>query len=75
MEATLESEIQSELMTLPPTKQREVLAFARSLKEKKAIGMPGASYFPIVEDFSPEDLAEMDAAIWEGCERIDVDGW
>lgn len=73
---TLEQELHAELLTLPVSKQREVLEFARFLNTtRRPVGVPGASLFPVIGDFDPAELTEMEKAIEEGCERIDINEW
>ena len=75
MEIVFEQELRTELERLPPSKQMEVLKFARALKSQSAIGVPGAQYQPWTNPFDPADLAEMESAIDEDCERIDANEW
>lgn len=64
----------AELNELPLEQQREVLAFARSLKAQPS-GVEGSSLLGFAGSITSSDLARMQEAIAEGCERIDPDGW
>ncbi len=68
------AQIVDELNELPLEQQREVLAFARSLISQSK-GVKGASLLGFAGSISPEELAQMQQAIEEGCERIDADEW
>lgn len=64
-------QLHHELDGLDSASQAEVLAFVRSLKP-----LPDRPRLErIVGAISLEELAVMQAAIEEGCERIDVDEW
>lgn len=54
--------------------QREVLAFARSLKSRST-GVSGSSLLDFAGSIPAADLVQMQAAIEEDCERIDPDEW
>lgn len=54
--------------------QREVLAFARSLKSQPT-GVSGSSLVKFAGNIPATDLTQMQAAIEEDCERIDPDEW
>ena len=68
------AKIVDELGDLPLEQQREVLAFARALKAQPE-GVKGSSLLNFAGYISPSDLAQMQEAIEEGCERIDIDEW
>jgi hypothetical protein len=38
-------------------------------------GAPGSRLLPLAGSIAPEDLATMQEAIREGCERVDPDAW
>lgn len=65
--------ILGELNDLAPEQQREVLAFARSLSQPK--GVEGSSLLSFAGSIPSEELAQMQEAIEEGCERTDLDEW
>lgn len=71
---TVAAEIFAELDDLPLEQQREVLAFARSLKFQPR-GVQGSSLLSFAGSISPSELTQMQEAIEEGCERIDLDEW
>ena len=72
MVETNERELHAALESLPVSKQREVLEFARALNAKPTVGVPGSSYLPWKNPFDPADLSVMEKAIEEDCERIDT---
>ena len=71
---TVTTKIVDALHDLSLEKQREVLAFTRSLKARPA-GVKGASLLSFAGSIDAAELAQMQAAIEEGCERIDADEW
>ena len=66
-------EILSELTSLNPDQQHEVLGFVRSLK--LPAGAAGTSLLRFAGVIDRADLKEISDAIEEGCERISPDGW
>lgn len=70
-------EINREVRRLAEPQQQLVLDFARSLGEPRAKteGVKISDLTHLIGLFSHEDLAEMKAAIEEGCENIDAEGW
>ena len=64
----------AELNELPLEQQREVLAFARSLKSQPS-GVKGSSLLSFAGSIFPDDLVQMQRAIEESCERVDLDEW
>ena len=72
---TLEKELLDQISGMPPEQQRQVLAFARRLAGQGPKGVPGAVYRRFAGSIAPDDLARMEAAIEEGCERVDGDEW
>lgn len=80
MDTTLEETLSAKVRTLTPAQQQEVLEFIQFQQgglpsAKTPPGMPGASWAQFAGSISPEDLALMEQAIEEGCEKVDVDGW
>ena len=68
------AEILGTLDELPPEQQREVLAFARSLKPQLR-GVKGAALLDFAGNISADDLTQMQGSIEEECGRIDADEW
>jgi hypothetical protein len=64
-------EILDEVSRLSPEKQKRVLDFARGLTRPKGISGKEAIRIAREINISSEDLAEMEQAIEEWCERID----
>lgn len=70
---TLTEELREELDKLAPEQQRQVLACARQLS--RPAGVPGEVVLRFAGLIPPDDLALMEQAIEEDCERIDPDEW
>ena len=66
--------IVNEFAKLTPAQQAEVMSFIRALKGSPK-GTPGRNLLPYAGSIPAEDLAAMEAAIKEGCEQVDQDGW
>lgn len=75
LQTPIKEEIMSMLDKLTPESQWRVLEFARSLSPELPEGISGTDFRQFAGFLSPEDAAEMLAAIEEGCENIDLDGW
>jgi hypothetical protein len=73
----LREQLLDEFDKLPPEKQQQVLQFTRSLSSTLPPGTPGEVLIELAHElnFSSDDLAQMEAAIEEDCERIDWDEW
>ena len=70
----LTTQIVDELGALPLEQQRKVLAFTRSLASRPK-GVKGASLLHFAGSVPPDEPTQMQAAINNGCERIDTDEW
>lgn len=75
METTQIDQFIAEFKLLPPQAQERVINYARTLSKPRPRGTPGHELLKFVGCIPPEDLEEIAAAIEEGCERIDYDGW
>jgi hypothetical protein len=83
-QSTYEKIVQ-ELDNLPVEQHQQVLTWLRSLRQRESEnkpnqrevpkGTPGASLSEFVGIIPAADLKEMQLAIEEACEVIDVDGW
>lgn len=62
---------------LAEEQQKQVVGYIRSLNSELPPPIPGEVMLERARqiNFDPADLAEMQQAIEEGCERIDWDGW
>ena len=74
MSSDLPSQIHSELAGLDSTKQRQVLAFVRTLKQYPA-AVTGKQLKQFSETLSEADAKLMADSIESGCEQVDTDGW
>ncbi len=63
-----------QMETLPEVKQKQVLEFIEKLKGFPR-GVPGKELLRFAGVISPEDIALMDKAIAEDCERADPNEW
>jgi hypothetical protein len=74
MSTDLPSQIHSELAGLDATKQRQVLAFIRTLKQVPK-GIPGSELKEFAGTLTDADARSMIEAIEAGCEQVEADGW
>ncbi len=72
---SFEQEISSHLHKLTPEQQMRVLAFVRTLSEEKPSGVPGSDLLKFAGTIDLEDLQEMEKAITEGCEQVNLNDW
>ena len=73
--SAVERELQQRLARLGPAEKQQMLEYARSLEDASPRGTPPSALVRFFGRISAEDAKEMEAAIEEGCERIDQDGW
>ncbi len=73
--ADLDRELAACLSRLDPDQRRQVLEYARALSETPARGVPGTALKRFAGIISAEDAREINAAIEEGCERVDPRDW
>ena len=69
----LQGQILEQISGLPREQQRRVLEFARALSTPQ--GVPSKELLRFGGLIPREDLQRMNAAIEEGCERMDADTW
>lgn len=76
---SIKEQIIVELDHLSPDQQQQILEYARAIQSTAGLpqGIPGDVLLTRAYEinFSSEDLAEIENAIEEDCERIDWDGW
>lgn len=72
---SFEQEITSHLHKLSPEQQMRVLAFVRTLAEEKLSGVPGSELLSFAGAIDLDDLNEMEKAIAEGCEQVNLNDW
>lgn len=73
---SIPSQIDSEVRHLSEDEQRRVLEFIKSIGSPgKLRGEKGTDMIKRLPEFPTEDLKEIEAAIEEGCEQVDPDGW
>ena len=64
-----------EFSQLSPDQQAEVMRFIREIKQDPPKGTRAEKIKNLAGTISREDAAAMRAAIEEGCEQIDPNGW
>jgi len=75
MNTTVEKDIHEQLTQLPLERQRQVLEFARALAIAKVHGVPGQDLLHFAGNIDREDLTDIEQAIKEGCEKVNLDEW
>ena len=73
--SSVKKEIVEKLDSLAIDEQRRVLDFTRALAEGKAEGIAGRDLLRFAGTIEKGDLAVMERAIEEGCEKVDVNEW
>ncbi|MGA2630696.1 MAG: hypothetical protein ABSG54_10835 [Terriglobia bacterium] len=63
------------LDNLPEEAQRRVAEYARTLTARQSPGFATNALLRLAGSIEALDLKQMDEAIQEGCEKVDVDGW
>ena len=71
---TIEQEILEQVTRLQPDEQLRVLDFAKALAGPLPQGTTGKQFLKFVGSIPAEDLKEMQAAIRDGCEKVDANG-
>ncbi len=69
------TELIAELERLPVAEQRRVLEIARALRRSRLMGAPADRVRELAVGITTDDLAAMEQAIEEGCERVDLNEW
>jgi hypothetical protein len=64
-----------ELALLDEVDRKRVLEYARSLSGRTPRAVSGASLLPLGGSVPESDMAEIEAAIEEGCEKVNPGGW
>ena len=72
---SFEKEITSHLHKLNPEQQQRVLAYIRTLSEERPSGVHGSELLQFVGAIDLNDLKEMEKAIDEGCEQVNLNEW
>ncbi len=72
---SFEREITSHLRKLSSEQQMQVLAFVSTLAAEKPSGVPGSELLKFAGAIPLEDLNEMEKAIAEGCEQVNLNDW
>lgn len=73
--STLAAEVSEHLVTLPTDIQEQILALVRTLGETYNRGVPGRTLLSFAGAIPSDDLALMEKAIEDECERVDADEW
>lgn len=75
MNKPLPKELTDELEVLEKDDIDRVVAYARSLKERHERQARRSELMKLAGSIPKEEIAQINAAIKEGCERIDHEGW
>jgi hypothetical protein len=75
IDPSLREELLKALDRLSPAMQRQVLDFARALRESKLRGTPGKELLKFAGTMSPSEADEFLRSIEEDCGRIDPNEW
>lgn len=68
------SELNAAIAGLDSEQQETVLAFVQMLREKPK-GFSSEQFSEFSGTLSPEEAAEMQRVVKEGCGKVDTDGW
>ncbi|HWL95173.1 MAG TPA: hypothetical protein VNT79_16760 [Phycisphaerae bacterium] len=71
----LQDELIQYFIQLDESRQRRVVDIAKSLAGDRPPGVSGENMAKLAGLFTKEDMAEIEKAIEEGCERVDENGW
>lgn len=75
LNATVKKEIINEVGRLGYEQQRRVLDFARALVITGPKGVPGKQLLSFAGAIPAADLKEMEQAIEDSCEKVDLNEW
>ena len=75
IEPSVKDAVFRELSRLDEADRIRVLEYARTLSGRGSRGVPLASLLPLAGSVPESDMAEIEAAIEEGCEKVNVGGW
>ncbi len=75
MTSSVIQEVVEEMERLGPAEQQQMLEYVRSLAAVPVRGMPGRAMLRFAGSIPAADLDEIEAAIEEGCERVDPHAW
>lgn len=75
IDIVLKQKILNQLENLSYEKQQLILDLSRSLSNDIPEGVAGKDLLKFAGTITKQDLKEMEKAIEEKCERVDVNGW
>lgn len=75
IEPSVKDALFKELTRLGESDRRRVLKYARSLSERTPRGVSGASLLHLAGSIPEAEISEIEAAIEEGCEKVNLGGW
>ena len=75
IEPSLKDALSRELARLDEADRKKVLEYARTLAERTPRRVSGASLLPLAGSVPGADMDEMEAAIEEGCEKVNPGAW
>jgi hypothetical protein len=75
IEPSVKDALSRELARLDEADRKRVLEYARTLSERTRRAVSGASLLPLAGSVPESDMAEIEAAIEEGCEKVNPGAW
>jgi hypothetical protein len=75
IEPSLKDALSRELARLDEADRKRVLDYARALSERTPRRVSGASLLPLAGSVPESDMGEIEAAIEEGCEKVNPGAW
>jgi hypothetical protein len=75
IEPSVKDALSRELARLDEADRRRVLEYARKLSARTPRVVSGASLLPLAGSVPESDMAEIEAAIEEGCEKVNPGAW
>jgi hypothetical protein len=75
MSISVIDQVVEQLRAMPQPLQWQVLNFARTLIDSKIQGVSGQQLLQFAGSISVDDLQQMQEAIEQGCEQVDLNEW
>jgi len=75
IEPSVKDALSRELERLDEADRKRVLEYARTPSERTPRAVSGASLLPLSGSVPESDMAEIETAIEEGCEKVNPGAW
>lgn len=75
IEPSVKDALFREVAGLDEADRKRVLEYARTLSGRTRRTVSGASLLPLAGSVPESDMAEIEAAIEEGCEQVNLGAW